>query len=345
MWTSLNLSSLRKSLVLPLCGLFFPSLGVPYLLDDSPHFSIFYLGSSRAACCFKNRWQSPSVRAHTHTHTGAFAHALYPNPRPHTATSAPAVRSQVRAFDTYRCVRPRQHSWANGLEEHAHARKQTHTDTHAQQMAIRPVHSAVAAVDNSLHWTKTRRSLDRAWKCVFVCLCLAAEEKSCELNGNLDLITPNGIKIQELDLEETTNTHTHTHMQLNAHPRPWPQTGFPRTGPLRSKLFYPNRFCQQHCNKRGFHARLKDNFYFCVHCWYSPSLNMPRNQMKTHAGMRSEQGNGKHQHVCLSTDAEHALVHIHARGILDRETQVHCFHSIIYQLFNSSPKDKKKQLL
>lgn len=199
-------------------------------------------------------------------------------------------------------------------------------------MAIRPVHSAVAAVDNSLHWTKTHHSLDRAWKCVFVCLCLAVEEKSCELNGNLDLITPNSIKIHALDLEETTNTHTH--MQLNTHPRPWPQTGFPRTGPLHSKLFYPNRFCQQHCNKRGFHARLKDNFYFCVRCWYSLSLNMPRNQMKTHAGMRSEQAMANTSMcVWVGTLSTPLCTSTQCMGILDRETQVHCSHFSIYQQF------------
>lgn len=55
---------------------------------------------------------------------------------------------------------------------HTHSNKRT---THARQLAICPVHNAVASGDNTLHWTKTHHSLhtylDKALcVCLYVCL-------------------------------------------------------------------------------------------------------------------------------------------------------------------------------
>lgn len=90
--TSLNLLFLRNSLILSFLP-FPPHLSVLLIYKMTHHIStldMFSLRSSRAACRFKNRWQSPSAHAVTCTLSSL----------PHTPTSVYTVRSQVLVSDT-----------------------------------------------------------------------------------------------------------------------------------------------------------------------------------------------------------------------------------------------------
>lgn len=102
------------------------------------------LRSSRAACCFRNH----TSNTQTHTHFNSACSQFDKKCVHGTHTGAHVTRRGVYVLDN--TAEP-----TTKKKTRAHANK--HTLTH--NLAICPVHSAVASGDNTLHWTKTHRSL------------------------------------------------------------------------------------------------------------------------------------------------------------------------------------------
>lgn len=169
-----------------------PHLSVFLICGMTHHIStlhIFPLRSQRTACHFKNFWQ---------VHTLISAH--YPPP----LTKVCTMCSQVHIFNTYVEVYMSSSSTAEPTEKKTYTQANTYWETYTTD-GICPAHSAVATVDNTLHWTRTHQSL-RTSGHRFVCFGLLAslskpEWKSWELNVNLDLITHNYIKTHNLKLK------------------------------------------------------------------------------------------------------------------------------------------------
>lgn len=233
-------------------------------LSSSPHISWYLLSirwltifqhqiflsealrSSRAARCFRNH----TSNTQTHTHFNSACSQFDKKCIHGTHTGARVTRRGVYVLD-------------NTAEPTAKKKTRTHANKHilTHNLAICPVHSAVASGDNTLHWTKTHHSLHTRTSsrlselaCTFACWHLSwnPQWKLWEQSGKL--ITRH---------QDTRAAHERKYL----HTRARAQKNVTAIQTMQTAPFQQRRCCRCVCTRGSYSSLKMGNSQMWAHVW------------------------------------------------------------------------------